>query len=191
MEVVANLAPMCGALSGEAVVGGGLATGPWLSTNSDSALLYRFTPHALEVRSITPPAPEIPESLATLNTEQLPADPAENLVISLVRPVALDGATLLLIYVRDALLQIGRLYAFNPYTLAVDTVAAEVPHNASSFSVSAPVRVGGGSSTEWEFSIVCFGLQSGKVLVGNLAIGPDGAQLTTLKRHTIHTHQGD
>ncbi|KAJ2031881.1 hypothetical protein IWW57_000496 [Coemansia sp. S610] len=192
MEVIANLAPMPRALSGrQETVNGGVAAGPWLSGHSDSALLYRFTPYLLEVRAIVAPALELPEALATLNTAQLHGDATEDLVISLVNPVTLNATTFLLIYARDTLAQAGRLYAFNPYTLALYTVSVEVPHNVCSFSVSAPVSAGGGSSTEWEFSIACFGLTGGKSLLGNLTIGTDSAQLTALKRHAAHAHKTD
>ncbi|KAJ2039846.1 hypothetical protein H4S03_001424 [Coemansia sp. S3946] len=188
MEVIASLAPM----PGEEAVAGGVVTGPWLSVNSDSAaLLYRFTPHVLEVRALAAPALEIPEALATLNTAQLPGDAAEDLAMLLVNPVTLNATTFLMIYVRDMLSQTGRLYAFNPYTLALYTVSAEVPHNVCSFSVSAPICVGGGSSTEWEFSIACFGLPGGKSLFGNLTIGTDSAQLTSLAKHRTHAHKSD
>ncbi|KAJ2797857.1 hypothetical protein H4S07_005839, partial [Coemansia furcata] len=125
MEVIASLAPMPGAISGEEAVAGGVVAGPWLTANSDSALLYRFTPHLLEVRAITASALDIPDALATLNTAQLHGDAAEDLAISLVNPVTLNATTFLLIYVRDALSQTGRLYAFNPYTLALYTVSAK------------------------------------------------------------------
>ncbi|KAJ2732781.1 hypothetical protein IW152_003584 [Coemansia sp. BCRC 34962] len=191
MEVIANLAPMPGALPGQEAVNGGVAAGPWLSGNSASALLYRFTPYFLEVRTTVAPALELPEALATLNTAQLHGDATEDLVISLVSPVTLNATTFLLIYARDTLAQAGKLYAFNPYTLALYTVSVEVPHNVCSFSVSTPVSAGGGSSTEWEFSIVCFGLTGGKSLLGNLTIGTDSAQLTALKRHTTHAQKTD
>ncbi|KAJ2756826.1 hypothetical protein GGI19_000552 [Coemansia pectinata] len=191
MEVIASLAPMPGALAGEESVVGGVVTGPWLSANSDLALLYRFTPHLLEVRALAAPALEIPEALATLNTAQLHGDTVEDLAISLVNPVTLNATTFLLIYVRDTLSQTARLYAFNPYTLALYTVSAEMPHNICSFSVSAPICAGGGSSTEWEFSIACFGLPGGKLLLGNLTVGTDSAQLTALARHRTHAHKSD
>ncbi|KAJ1999477.1 hypothetical protein H4R26_005049, partial [Coemansia thaxteri] len=133
----------------------------------------------------------IPEALATLYSAQLQSSAADDLVIAAVKPVPQNGITYLLVYARDRVLRTGRLYAFNPYTLAVYPIAGEAPYNVSSLSVSSPVVAGSGSSTEWEFSIVCFGLPGGKSVLGNLAISVEGAQLTALTKHIADKNKGN
>ncbi|KAJ2798099.1 hypothetical protein H4R20_004943 [Coemansia guatemalensis] len=113
----------------------------------------------------------------------------EDLEIAMVEPVTLNGTSYMLIFTREQLTQEGRLYTFNPFTLGIQRIKATVPYSPSSLSASAAVEAGQGSSTEWEFSVVSFGLAGGRVLVGNLTVGIDGAQLTALKSVMLDGHR--
>ncbi|KAJ2620951.1 hypothetical protein GGI26_004557 [Coemansia sp. RSA 1358] len=184
MDVASEIAPFPGAASVRTIAGG-IASGLWLSGNSDASLLYRYTSRLLEIRSMVMPALEGPEALATLDTAQLQMNTVEDLEISLVKPVILNNTTYMLVYAYDTLSEVGRLYVFHPFTLTVFSVSAAVPYKASSLSVSTPLRAGSGSTTEWEFTILCFGLTNGKALIGNLSVNSDGAQLTDLDSFSL------
>ncbi|KAJ1736713.1 hypothetical protein LPJ72_001156 [Coemansia sp. Benny D160-2] len=93
----------------------------------------------------------------------------------------------MLVYAHEEHYQLGRLYVFNPFTLTVLSISTAIPYNVSSLSASAPFRAGSGSSTEWEYVLVCFGLANSKALVGNLTIGVDCAQLTALEAFELGT----
>ncbi|KAJ2796768.1 hypothetical protein H4R21_004582, partial [Coemansia helicoidea] len=184
MDVVADIARLPGLAPGEAISGGIAA-----QAGSDACLLYRYTGQVLEVRAMDPLALEVPEALATLSTAQLQLNAVEDLEIALVKPVALNGSMQLLVFLRETLSQAGRLCTFNPFTLGIHHISATVPYSPNSISVSAPFCAGQGSSTEWEFAIVCFGLAGGRALVGNLTIGSGGSQLTALKTCTLGKHK--
>ncbi|KAJ2160878.1 hypothetical protein GGF46_001935 [Coemansia sp. RSA 552] len=185
MDVAADIAQLPGIAPGEAI-SGGITRG-----DSDACLLYRYTAQLLEVRGMATPALGTPEALATLTTAQLQVDSVEDLEISLVAPVTLDGETHLLVFVREALAKAARLVTFNPFTLSIGTIATPVPYAATSLSVSAPLRAGQGSSTEWDFAVVCFGLPGGQLVLGNLTIDDSASQLTALKKQRLDTHQCD
>ncbi|KAJ2514079.1 hypothetical protein GGI11_004205, partial [Coemansia sp. RSA 2049] len=136
---------------------------------------------------MAPPALEGPEALATLCTTQLQTDTVNDLSIVLVKPVVLNDTTHMLVYAHEEHYQLGRLYIFNPFTLTVLSISTAIPYNVSSLSASAPFRAGSGSSTEWEYALVCFGLANSKALVGNLTIGVDCAQLTALEAFELGT----
>ncbi|KAJ1733020.1 hypothetical protein LPJ61_001765 [Coemansia biformis] len=188
MDITADIARLPGIAPGEAI-SGGIAAGPWSAAGSNACLLYRHTAQLLEVRAMEMAALEVPEALATLSTAQLQVNAVEDLEIALVKPVVLNGVTQLLVFLRETLTQVGRVCTFNPFTLGIHHISATVPYSPSSISVSAPFCAGQGSSTEWEFAIVCFGLASGRALVGNLTIGPGGSQLTALKTCALGKHK--
>ncbi|KAJ2553367.1 hypothetical protein EV175_002966 [Coemansia sp. RSA 1933] len=134
------------------------------------------------------PALDGPEALATLSAAQLQiTDTVEDLAIVLVKPVVLNNTTHMLVYAHEEQYKVGRLYVFNPFTLTVFSISAAVPYNVNSLSVSTPRRAGAGSSTEWEFVLLCFGLSNSKALIGNLTVGTDGAQLTALESFALET----
>ncbi|KAJ2658394.1 hypothetical protein IWW48_004069 [Coemansia sp. RSA 1200] len=186
MDAASEIAPFPSAASA-GVIAGGIASGLWCSGHSGTSLLYRYTSLVLEVRSMAPPALEGPEALATLCTTQLQTDTVNDLTIVLVKPVVLNDTTHMLVYAHEEHYQLGRLYVFNPFTLTVLSISTAIPYNVSSLSASAPFRAGSGSSTEWEYTLVCFGLANSKALVGNLTIGVDCAQLTALEAFELET----
>ncbi|KAJ2520325.1 hypothetical protein H4217_002126 [Coemansia sp. RSA 1939] len=186
MDAASEIAPFPSAASAGGIAGG-IASGLWCSGHSGTSLLYRYTSLVLEVRSMAPTALEGPEALATLCTTQLQTDTVNGLSIVLVKPVVLNDTTHMLVYAHEEHYQLGRLYVFNPFTLTVLSISTAIPYNVSSLSASAPFRAGSGSSTEWEYVLVCFGLANSKALVGNLTIGVDCAQLTALEAFELGT----
>ncbi|KAI8321417.1 hypothetical protein GQ54DRAFT_261777 [Martensiomyces pterosporus] len=191
MDVSADIAPLHGTAAAAAApseaVSGGIALGLWTSTSADMALLYRYNSRLLEIRNMAIPAPELPEALATLSTTQLQTSYGEELEISLVTSAVLNDTVHFLVYVCDAVSEAGKLYAFNPFSLAIYPIPAGLPNNICSLGVSAPFCAGSGSTTEWEFSVACFGMPGGKVLIGSLTIGQDGSQLTAIESCHLDT----
>ncbi|KAJ2828156.1 hypothetical protein IWW50_001531 [Coemansia erecta] len=188
MDIAADIVQLPGVAPGE-TISGGIAAGQWTSAGADSCLLYRYTPHMLEVRSLEIPSLKVPESLATLSTHQLQVNTVEDLEISHVSPVTLNDTQYMLVFARETLSETGRLYTFNAFTLSVHCISAVVPYRPRAIGVSPPVRAGQGSSTEWEFAAVCFGLDKGRVLVGNLTVGADASQLTALSKSSMDAHR--
>ncbi|KAJ1885150.1 hypothetical protein LPJ66_010265, partial [Kickxella alabastrina] len=195
MEIVSEILPLPGLAPGEAVAGGiagGITTGQWSLPHAPAMpLLYRFTSRLLEVRNLATAALDMPEALATLSTAQLQAGIAEELEISMVTPVHLNQTTHFLIILREPVAKTVRLCVFNPFTLLIHPISTPVYHRIRSISVSAPLSAGSGTSTEWEYAVVCFGLSGGRALIGNLTIGPDGSQLTALEKLVIDGHKSD
>ncbi|KAJ2082753.1 hypothetical protein H4R24_001349 [Coemansia sp. RSA 988] len=184
MEIAADIERLPGIAPGTAVAGGLTP-----SDGSGACLLYRYTTRLLEVRCLTTVGLEAAEALGTVSTTQLQMNVVEDLEIALVEPVTLNDTSYMLIFTREQLSQEGRLYTFNPFTLGIQRIKATVPYSPSSLSASAAVEAGQGSSTEWEFAVVSFGLAGGRVLVGNLTVGIDGAQLTALKSTMLDGHR--
>ncbi|KAJ2616110.1 hypothetical protein H4S08_000922 [Coemansia sp. RSA 1365] len=184
MEIAADIERLPGISAGTAIAGG-LASGD----GSSACLLYRYTTQLLEVRCLTTVGLGAAEALGTVSTTQLQLNAVEDLEITLVEPVTLNDTSYMLIFTREQLTQEGRLYTFNPFTLGIQRIKATVPYSPTSLSVSAAVEAGQGSSTEWEFAVLSFGLAGGRVLVGNLTIGIDGAQLTALKSTILDGHR--
>ncbi|KAJ2844793.1 hypothetical protein IWW36_005042, partial [Coemansia brasiliensis] len=189
MDLAASIAQLPGVASHESVCGG-LALKQATADNADMCLLFRFTAHLLEVRNLAIPSLESAEALATLSTNQLHINTIEDLEISLVQPVVLNGTQHLLVFARETLSETGRLYAFNPFTLSVYRVAARVPYHVHALCLSNAILAGQGSSTEWEFAIVCFGLGAGRIMLGNLNISSDGSQLTAMKKFNVDGKHG-
>ncbi|KAJ1664352.1 hypothetical protein EV178_004158 [Coemansia sp. RSA 1646] len=184
MDAASEIAPFPSSTSAGSIAGG-IASGLWRSGHSDASILYRHTPRLLEIRSMAAPSLEGPEALATLSMAQLQTDTVEDLAIVLVKPVVLNNMTQLLVYAHEEQYKVGRLYVFNPFTLTVFSISAAVPYNACSLSVSTPLRAGSGTTTEWEFALVCFGLANSKALIGNLTVGADGAHITALEAFAL------
>ncbi|KAJ1742012.1 hypothetical protein LPJ79_003071 [Coemansia sp. RSA 1821] len=189
MDLAASVAQLPGVALHEPVCGG-LAFKQTTTYNADVCLLFRFTAHLLEVRNLAIPSLESAEALATLSTSQLYANTVEDLEISLVQPVVLNDTQHLLVFARETLSETGRLYAFNPFTLNVCRVAARVPYHVYSLCLSNAILAGQGSSTEWEFAVVCFGLGAGRIMLGNLNISFDGSQLTAMKKFNVDEKHG-
>ncbi|KAJ2452689.1 hypothetical protein EV183_002748 [Coemansia sp. RSA 2336] len=189
MDLAASIAQLPGVASHESVCGG-LASKQTETHNADVCLLFRFTAHLLEVRNLAIPSLESAEALATLSTSQLYSNTVEDLEISLVQPVVLNDTLHLLVFARETLSETGRLYAFNPFTLSVFRVAARVPYHVHALCLSNAILAGQGSSTEWEFAVVCFGLGAGRIMLGNLNISSDGSQLTAMKKFSVDEKHG-
>ncbi|KAJ2227614.1 hypothetical protein EV180_002383 [Coemansia sp. RSA 518] len=188
MYIATDIAQLPGVAPSKRIEGG-IAAGQWSVAGTDSCLLYRYTSHVLEVRNLAILSLSAPESLATLSTTQLQINTVEDLEIAHVEPVTLNDTQYMLVFARETLSKTGRLYTFNAYTLSVHRVTATVPYRPTAIGVSPPVRAGQGSSTEWEFAVVCFGMDKGRVVVGNLTIGGDGSQITGLSKHSMDAHR--
>ncbi|KAJ2364052.1 hypothetical protein H4S01_003980 [Coemansia sp. RSA 2610] len=178
MDIGADIAQLPGVDRSEPVSGG---------LGDSGNLLYRHTSTLLEVRSLG--ALSGAEALATLSTTQLQVNTVEDLEIVLVQQVTLNRTAYLVIFAREQLSETARLYTFEPFTLGVHRVAATVPYRPSALHVSAAMAAGRGSSCEWEFAVVCFGLDQGRVLLGNLTVDADGSQLTGITKFAMDAHR--
>ncbi|KAJ1962019.1 hypothetical protein GGI12_002915 [Dipsacomyces acuminosporus] len=191
MDVLADIAPFPGTAASNESVAGGIALGLSTSTSADLALFYRYSSQLLEIRNTAIPAPELPEALATLSTTQLQSDYSEELEISLVTSAVLSDTVHFLVYVRDAASATGKLFVFNPFSLAIYLVPVALPNNVCSLGVSVPFLAGSGTTTEWEFAVVCFGMPGGDVLIGSLTVGPEGSQITAIEASSIGACAGN
>lgn len=189
MEVISEIASLPGTAHCQTGILGGVASGMLNTANSDTEVLYRYTSQILETRDVSSSVATLdtPETMATLHTHQLQLGCSEELEIAKVMSVILGNTIYMLIYAKDSVSRTGKLYGFNPYTLAIYHIAVDIPYDASLLSVSKPLQAGGGTSTEWEFSIVCFGLPKNRILLGNLTITSASAQLSALKLHNLDT----
>ncbi|KAJ2887479.1 hypothetical protein FB639_001287 [Coemansia asiatica] len=196
MEVVSKLSPLPGAAPGDAVTGGitgMLATGSQSTSGitNDLSLLYRYTTRILEIRNLATAVIDLPEALATLSSAQLESDPDEELEIAHVKPVYINSITQFLLLLREKTRGTTKVCVFDPFTLLIHPISANIHHRARSLSVSAPLSAGSGTTTEWEYCVVCFGFSGGRAMIGNLSIGNDGAQITALEKLSLEGYKSD
>ncbi|KAJ2721089.1 hypothetical protein GGI07_004194 [Coemansia sp. Benny D115] len=195
MEIVSEIPALPGLAPNKSHHGGisaAIATGHWTPHSApDTSLLYRHTKHVLEVRNLSGPIFNAPEALATLTTAQLQKNLAEELEIALVKSVYLDQTTYLVLLLRETVTKTARLCVFDPFTLVIYPVSAEISYRTRSLSVSAPLEAGKGSSKQWEYAVVCLGLSGGRIHIGNLVIESGGAQLTAPEKLSLDEHKSD
>ncbi|KAJ2233308.1 hypothetical protein H4R99_005197 [Coemansia sp. RSA 1722] len=196
MEVVSKLPPLPGIAQGDAVTGGITntpATGSQakLGCTNSPALLYRYTARILEIRNLATVAIDLPEALATLSAAQLQSDPEEEPEIVHAKPVYINKTTRFMLFLRDKLRKTTKVCVFDPFTLLIHPISVNMHHRARSLSVSAPLSAGSGTTTEWEYSVVCFGFSGGRAMIGNLSIGVDGAQISALEKLSLEGHKSD
>ncbi|KAJ2785407.1 hypothetical protein GGI15_001923 [Coemansia interrupta] len=165
------------------------------TTAESCPLMYRFSPHTLEIHNLSTAALRLSDPLATLSATQLQAtdaDASADLEIALVQPVAINGSTVFLVFARDASAKSATLSLFSPFDLLVyPLTTAPVHYRTRSISVSKSLVAGSGSTTEWEYAVVCFGLPGGRALIGNLSLTGGRAQITAVEKLRLDSHKTD
>ncbi|KAJ1722857.1 hypothetical protein LPJ53_002776 [Coemansia erecta] len=181
--------PIAGGVSHSVAVAGAASA----TTAEPCPLMHRFSPHLLEIHNLSTAALSLSDPLATLSATQLQTDPdaSADLEITLVEPVAINGSTAFLVFARDASSKSATLSLFSPFDLLVYPIDAPVHYRTRSISVSPPLAAGSGSTTEWEYAVVCFGLPGGRALIGNLSLTADHAQITAVEKLSLHSYKTD
>ncbi|KAJ2385317.1 hypothetical protein GGI05_004735, partial [Coemansia sp. RSA 2603] len=196
MELISTFAALPNHSYVEAIAGGvvhSIAADPAASEvpTDQCPLMYRYSSRMLEIHNLSAAALHLNEPPSTLSADQLQPDADSSLEITIVEPVTINQSTAFLVFARDASAKSATLSLFSPFDQLVYSLDAPVHYRTRCISVSPSRAAGAGSTTEWEYAVVCFGLPGGRALIGNLSIVADRAQISAVEKLSLASHKSD